>query len=116
MKVGDQESVFNLADTLFPVSTFTSGYDFRNLSNRFLTVKTGSGGLGKKEVSHISGTIFHLVKSDFRSDESLIIKTGSCPTEMVDPSFDAEYPTYPGLVQVSDPKKVNFRFYPQKTG
>ena len=35
---------------------------------------------------------------------------------MVDPSFDAEYPTYPGLVEVSDPKKVNFRFYPQKTG
>ena len=60
--------------------------------------------------------IFHLVKSDFRSDESFPVKTGSCPTEMVDPSFDAEYPTYPGLVQVSDPKKVNFRFYPQKTG
>lgn len=76
----------------------------------------GSGGLEKKRVSHISGTIFHLVKSDFRSDESFPVKTGSCPTEMVDPSFDAEYPTYPGLVEVLDPKKVNFRFYPQKNG
>ena len=103
MKVGDQGSVFNLAGALFPVSTPTSGYDFRNLSNPFLTVKMGSGGLEKKGVSHISGTIFHLVKSDFRSDESFPVKTGSCPTEMVDPSFDAEYPTYPGLVEVSDP-------------
>ena len=32
---------------------------------------------------------------------------------MVDPSFDAEYPSYPGLV---DPKNVNFRFYRRKTG
>ena len=103
MKLGDQESVFNLADTLFPVSTFTSGYDFRNLSNRFLTVKTGSGGLGKKGVSHISGTIFHLVKSDFRSDESFPVKTGSCPTAMVDPSVDPRYPRNLKLMSPSDP-------------
>ena len=32
--------------------------------------------------------------SDFRSDDSFPVKTRSCPTGIVDPSFDAEYPTY----------------------
>ena len=41
--------------------------------------------------------------SDFRSDDSFPVKTGSRPTAMVDPSIDAEYPTIPGLVEVSDP-------------
>ena len=41
--------------------------------------------------------------SDFRSDDSFPVKTGSRPTTMVDPSIDAEYPTIPGLVEVSDP-------------
>ena len=54
--------------------------------------------------------------SDFRSDDSFPVKTGSCPTAMVDPSFDAEYPINPGLVEVTDPKNVNFRFYQRKTG
>ena len=35
---------------------------------------------------------------------------------MVDPSFDAEYPTLPGLAEVSGRKSVNFRFYRWKTG
>ena len=39
--------------------------------------------------------------SDFRSDDSLPVKTGSCPTVMVDPLFDAQYPSYPSLVKVS---------------
>ena len=34
--------------------------------------------------------------SDFRSDDSFPVKPGSRPTAMVDPSFDAEYPTLPG--------------------
>ena len=53
--------------------------------------------------------------SDFRSDDSFPVKTGSCPIATVDPTFDAEYPSYPGLVEVSDPKNVNFRFYWRKT-
>ena len=53
----------------------------------------GLWGLRKKRVSHISGTIFYLMKSDFLSDESFPVKTGGCSSEMVDPSFDAEYPT-----------------------
>ena len=44
---------------------------------------------------------------DFRSDDSFPVKTGSCPTEIVDPSFDAGYSTNPSLVEVSDPKVVN---------
>ena len=40
--------------------------------------------------------------SDFRSDDSFPVKTGSRPTAMVDPSIDAEYPTLPGLVEVPD--------------
>ena len=46
--------------------------------------KDGLGGLENKGVSHISGTIFHLLKSDFRSDESFPVKAGTWPTEMVD--------------------------------
>ena len=65
-------------------------------------------------MSHISGTIFHLVKSDFRSNESFPVKTGSCPTEMVDPSFDAEYPNYQGLVEVSDQKRSTSGFIGEK--
>ena len=53
LKAGDQGLVFNLACTLFPVSTFTSGYDFWNFSYQFLRVKKGSGGLEKKGVPHI---------------------------------------------------------------
>ena len=41
--------------------------------------------------------------SDFWSDDSFLVKIGSCHTAMVDPSFDAKYPTLPGLVEVSDP-------------
>ena len=41
--------------------------------------------------------------SDFRSDDSFPVKTEGNPTEMVDPSFDAEYPTFPSLVEVSGP-------------
>ena len=52
--------------------------------------------------------------SDFRSDDSFPVKTGSCPTAMVDPSFDAEYPTYPGLVEVSDPKMSTSGFLGEK--
>ena len=39
--------------------------------------------------------------SDFRSDDSFPVKTASFPTAMVDPSFDAEYPTLTGLVPFS---------------
>jgi len=71
------------------------------------------------------------VKPDFRSDELFPVKTGSRHTEMVDPSFDAEFPTSPGSFDLYDPKNViNFllnvlgtkcpnalsRFYRQKTG
>ena len=41
--------------------------------------------------------------SDFRSDDSFPVTNGSCPSAMVDPSFDAEYPTLPGLVEFSGP-------------
>ena len=41
--------------------------------------------------------------SDSMSDDSFSVKTGSFPTEMVEPSFDAGYPTLPGLVELSDP-------------
>ena len=43
--------------------------------------------------------------SDFRSDYSFPVKTGSCPTAIVDPSFDAEYPTHPSIVEVLRPVK-----------
>ena len=75
-------------------------------SGIFLTGFEGEDGLWrlrKKGVLHLSGTIFHLVKSDFWSVELFPVKTGSCPTEMVDPSFDVKYPALPGLVEVSDP-------------
>ena len=41
--------------------------------------------------------------SDFRFDDSFPVKTGNCPTEMVDPSFVAKYSTLSDLVEVSDP-------------
>ena len=37
-------------------------------------------------------------------------KTGSSPKEMIDPSFDAEYLTYPGLFEVSDSNKSTSGF------
>ena len=40
--------------------------------------------------------------SDFRSDDSFRVKTGSCSTAMVDPSFDAEYQENPRIVEVLD--------------
>ena len=61
-------------------------------------------------------TEFLKMMFDFRFYDSFPVKTGSCPTAMVDPSFDAEYPSCPGLAEVSDPKNVNFRFYRRKTG
>ena len=36
------------------------------------------------------------------NDVRFPVKTGSCPTAMVDTSFDAQYPSYPSLVKVSD--------------
>ena len=65
-------------------------------------------------MSHISDTIFHLVKSDFRSDESFPVKSGSYPTKMIDPSFDAKYSTYPGMVEVSDQKMSTSGFIGEK--
>ena len=44
---------------------------------------------------------------DFRSDDSFTVKTGSRPTEMVDPSFDAEYSTYPTVL--TDCQTCNLR-------
>ena len=52
--------------------------------------------------------------SDFPSNDSFSVKTGSRPTVMVDPSFDAEYPSNPKVVLVSDLLNLNFRFYRQK--
>ena len=80
------------------IEAFSDKVDFNN------NLQGAVWGLNKKKhVSHMSSTIFHLVKSDFRCDESFPVKTGSGPTEMVDPSFDAEYPTLPGLVKVPVP-------------
>ena len=45
---------------------------------------------------------FRGMMSNFRSDDSFPVKTGSRPTEMVNPSFDAEYPTYPRVLPVLD--------------
>ena len=39
---------------------------------------------------------------------------GSCLTEMVYRSFTGEYSANPGLVEVSGPKNINFRFCRQK--
>ena len=39
--------------------------------------------------------------ADFRSDDSFPIKPGSCPTALVDLSFDANYPILLGLAEVS---------------
>ena len=44
--------------------------------------------------------------SDFRSDELFPAETGSRQTGILDPSFDAEFPTSPGSVDVFDPKNV----------
>ena len=38
----------------------------------------------------------------FLSDDSFPVKTGSCPTEMVDLSFNAEYLSYPKFMASSD--------------
>ena len=40
--------------------------------------------------------------SDCWSDDSFPVETGSCPTEMVDPSFDAEYLSYSRFVALSE--------------
>ena len=48
-------------------------------------------------------TTFRGMMSDFRSDDSFPVKTGTRPTVMIDLLIDAEYPTLPGLVEVSDP-------------
>ena len=51
--------------------------------------------------------------SDFRIDDSFPVKTGSCPTGMVYPSFNSQYPSYHRFVVFSALKNLNFRFYPQ---
>ena len=54
------------------------------------------------------------MNSDFRSDDSFLVKIGGRATEMAGHSFDAEYPSYSTGVVVSDLLLLNFRFYWQK--
>ena len=59
--------------------------------------------------------IYVILGQDSENNVKFPVKTGSFPTAMVDPSFDVEYLSYPGLVEVSEPEKnVNFRFYQRK--
>ena len=56
------------------------------------------------------------MRSDFRSDESFPVKTGSRRREMVDTSFEPEYPGLPGKMTLFLSPEAYFWFYRQKTG
>ena len=51
----------------------------------------------------ILGQFIQEIMSNFLSDDSFPIKTESRLTAIIDPSFDAKYPSLPGLVEVSEP-------------
>ena len=56
------------------------------------------------------------MRSDFRSDESFPVKTGSRRRETVDTSFEPEYPGLPGKITLFLSPEAYFRFYRRKTG
>ena len=60
------------------------------------------------------GLVFMMVAVDFRSDESFPVKTGSCRREMVDTSFEPEYPGLPGKITLFLSPEAYFRFYRRK--